>query len=121
MQEAKQIISKRKYEKNQEGMAILKKQLQDLDVEIDAVKMPIIDIFKDTLLKQRENAFKRTMKGSIERDIKEHSSLPRVMKEIEKQKQFKEMLNKKKEAAFTKVRAAVAFKRAGILKLKNSS
>lgn len=78
--------------------------------------MPIISIFKDSILKQRENAFKRTMKGSIERDIKENSSLPRVMREVERQKQFKEQLTKKKENAFAKVRAAVAFKKAGLLK-----
>jgi hypothetical protein len=35
---------------------------------MDALRMPIIDIFKANLLKQKENAFKRSMKGSIERD-----------------------------------------------------
>jgi hypothetical protein len=31
--------------------------------------MPIIDVFKDTILKQRANAFKRTVKGQVERGI----------------------------------------------------
>lgn len=35
---------------------------------MNSLKMPIIDIFKDNLLKQKENAFKRSMKESVERE-----------------------------------------------------
>jgi hypothetical protein len=48
-------------------MEALRKSLDEIGREMNQIKMPIIDKFKDSLMKQRENAFKRTMKIALER------------------------------------------------------
>ena len=39
----------------------MKRQMGLLEVEIDSLHMPIVDEFKVILLKQRANAFRRTV------------------------------------------------------------
>ena len=48
------------------------------------MKLPLMDQFKEVILKQRENALKRSLKGSIERQLKEEVMLPRLRREVEK-------------------------------------
>eukprot|EP00347_Sterkiella_histriomuscorum_P005938 403354689 len=84
VQQAKQLMHQKKTEMNRQGMIKLKKQLEVLESEIDSVKMPIIETFKANILKQRGNAFKRTIKGSVERSIQEEVMLPQLCKQVQR-------------------------------------
>ena len=44
------------------------------------MKMPIIESFKEHIIKQRGNAFKRGLKGSVDRAIQEEVVLPTLKK-----------------------------------------
>ena len=79
-EKAKDILKERRLEQSKVGMTKLKKQINMLESEIDQVKMPIIELFKTTILKQRENAYKRTIKGQIDRNIQEDIMLPVLCK-----------------------------------------
>ena len=51
-----------------------------LEEEIDSLRMPIVDEFKVILLKQRANAYRRTVQGKIERDVNYDLMLPKISK-----------------------------------------
>ncbi len=54
----------------------MKKTMGHLEVEIDSLHMPIVDEFKVILLKQRANAFRRTVQGEVERKVNMEIVLP---------------------------------------------
>lgn len=76
--QAKMLLRDRKVEQTRDGMTRLRKQLEVLENEIDQIKMPIIEVFKDTIMKQRANAFRRSVKGSVDRTINEEILLPKL-------------------------------------------
>ncbi|CDW79624.1 UNKNOWN [Stylonychia lemnae] len=82
--QAKQMLKDKRMEIAKAGMVKLKKQLDILESEIDSVKMPIIETFKTNILKQRGNAFKRTIKGSVDRTIQEEIMLPQLCKQVQR-------------------------------------
>jgi hypothetical protein len=43
----------------------MKKQMGQLEEEIDSLNMPLVAEFKVILLKQRANAYRRTVQGQI--------------------------------------------------------
>ena len=45
------------------GLDKMRKQMGRIEVEIDSLRMPIVDDFKVILLKQRANAYRRTVQG----------------------------------------------------------
>lgn len=78
--EAKQIIHSERLEHTRKGMEKMKKQMGMLEEEIDSLRMPIVDEFKVILLKQRANAYRRTVQGQIEREVNTDMMLPRISK-----------------------------------------
>ena len=90
MKESRRQLSERKVKEAKQGNQKIKQQYEVLQQELDTVKMPIIDLFKDSLLKQKVNAFKRTMKGCVEREVNEYNLLPSIVKKVGKQKEFRE-------------------------------
>jgi hypothetical protein len=78
--QAKQIIHVQRCDQTKAGLDKLKKQMGMLEEEIDSLRMPIVDEFKITLLKQRANAYRRTVQGQIERDVNVDVLLPKISK-----------------------------------------
>ena len=64
----------------------MKKQMGMLEEEIDSLRMPIVDEFKVILLKQRANAYRRTVQGQIERDVNTDLLLPKISRQLEREK-----------------------------------
>ena len=62
----------------------MKKQMGMLEEEIDSLRMPIVDEFKIVLLKQRANAYRRTVQGQIEREVNIDVLLPQISRQVEK-------------------------------------
>ena len=58
----------------------MKKQMGMLEEEIDSLRMPIVDEFKVILLKQRANAYRRTVQGQIDREVNMDLMLPKISK-----------------------------------------
>ena len=48
--------------------------------------MPIIDEFKVVILKQRANAYRRTVQGKIDRDVNVEVLLPKISKQVERER-----------------------------------
>ena len=84
LHESRRLLSERKVKETREANERIKHQCHLLQQQLDEVNMPIIEIFKDSILKQKVNAFKRTMKGYVEREVNEHNLLPSIMKQVEK-------------------------------------
>ena len=64
----------------------MKKQMGLLEVEIDSLHMPIVDEFKVILLKQRANAFRRTVQGEVDRNVSIEGMLPEISKKVTQRK-----------------------------------
>ena len=73
-------------EHTHEGLEKMRMQMGRIEEEIDSLRMPIVDEFKVILLKQRANAYRRTVQGKIERDINVEVVLPKISRQVERQK-----------------------------------
>ena len=73
-------------EQTHEGLEKMRMQMGRIEEEIDSLRMPIVDEFKVILLKQRANAYRRTVQGKIERDINVEVVLPKISRQVERQK-----------------------------------
>lgn len=78
--EAKELIHSQRLEQTRRGMEKMKKQMGMLEEEIDSLRMPIVDEFKVILLKQRANAYRRTVQGQIDREVNMDLMLPKISK-----------------------------------------
>ena len=57
-----------------------------LEEEMDSLRMPIVDEYKMLILKQRANAYRRTVQGQTDRDVNIDILLPKVTKDMERAK-----------------------------------
>ena len=91
--EAKEIIHSQRLEQTRRGMEKMKKQMGMLEEEIDSLRMPIVDEFKVILLKQRANAYRRTVQGQIDREVNTDLMLPKISKQIERERRARGALS----------------------------
>ena len=80
--EAQTIIRSQRLEQTKTGIEKMKRQMGLLEVEIDSLHMPIVDEFKVILLKQRANAFRRTVQGQVDRTVNMEIMLPEISKKV---------------------------------------
>ena len=71
----------------------MKKQMGMLEEEIDSLRMPIVDEFKVIMLKQRANAYRRTVQGQIDREVNMDLMLPKISKQIERERRIRGALS----------------------------
>ena len=86
---------------------------------MEQLKIPILDNFKDQILKQRENVYKWQLRLSLDWQFDERVILPQIVKEVKDLKRFQSEVKKKRTKALMKVKAAFAFKNAARLSMKN--
>ena len=70
------------------GLEKMRMQMGRIEEEIDSLRMPIVDEFKVILLKQRANAYRRTVQGKIERDVNVEVVLPKITKQVERSRRL---------------------------------
>lgn len=80
--EAKFVCYTQRNDQNRSGMDKMKKQMGQLEEEIDSLNMPLVNEFKIILLKQRANAYRRTVQGQIQRNVNMEAILPLINKKI---------------------------------------
>ena len=89
--QAKSLVQSQRMDHTRVGLEKMRMQMGRIEEEIDSLRMPIVDEFKVILLKQRANAYRRTVQGKIERDINVEVVLPKISKQVERQRRLQQL------------------------------
>ena len=88
-------------------MEKMKKSIEAVDQELKSVNMPLVNKFREAILKQKEIEFRRTARTKVERVFFKDNVLPHLIRSIERERTIKEKVEEKRKSSIPKIKMMV--------------